>query len=118
MCIPTPMKGAPGLSCAHPPAQVSLLVLQSRSRAGQEGGCAWAHSRAVAMLAGLGLYQVRLLPLQIIPVPSSCWKEQGWRQMVPGRRRLAQLWAIYPSPKVLLCILYLLLPFTLPPSLH
>uniref|UniRef100_A0A803YRS9 GST N-terminal domain-containing protein n=1 Tax=Meleagris gallopavo TaxID=9103 RepID=A0A803YRS9_MELGA len=57
-------------------------------------------------------------PTPTLAEPSSRWKEQGWRQMVPGRRRLAQLQAIYPSPKVLLCILYPLLPFTLLPSLH
>lgn len=50
VCIPTPMRGVPGLSCAHPPAQVQHLGLQSRSRAGQEGGRAWAGSAAV--LAG------------------------------------------------------------------
>lgn len=40
------------------------------------------------------------------------------RQMVPGRKRLAQLRVIYVVPKVLLCISYSLLPFTLLLSLH
>lgn len=38
--------------------------------------------------------------------------------MVPGRNRLAQLRVIYVVPKVLLCISYSLLPFTLLLSLR
>lgn len=38
--------------------------------------------------------------------------------MAPGRKRLAQLRVIYDVPKVLLCILYSLLPFTLLLSLR
>lgn len=47
--------------------------------------------------------------------PSPCWRD---RQMVPGRTRLAQLRVIYVVPKVLLCISYSLLPFTLLLSLR